>query len=98
MVLKEFSMEVPGRGRVDVSFYLHFDTHTINIDELKIHADFDSGLPHHAQLKQDQGQWILYAEHPNMENGQVVVTPQYYNDDLSRAVAERVLAYKNAES
>lgn len=97
MVLKEFNVSVPGKGRVSVSFYLHFDAHSASVGEIKIHTDFDSTLPHRAWLKQDEGQWKLFDEHPSMQNQEVVVRPEFLEDDLSRAIVEKILEIKADE-
>ncbi len=98
MVLKEIHVDVPGRGRVDVAFYLHFDGHTTTVGELKIHTDYDSTLPHRAWLKQDDGEWKIFDEHPAMQNNEVKVTPEFLEDEVSREIVRKILAVKEAES
>jgi hypothetical protein len=97
MVLKEFSITVPDKGQVNVSFYLHFDTHTVTIDQLKICADYDCGLPHQAKLVFESGTWRLYADHPVMDHNNVVVAPIYFDDEVSREIVERVQAMREQE-
>jgi hypothetical protein len=97
MKLKEFSLDIPGKGRAEVSFYLHFDTNTVTVGEIKIHTDFESTIPHRAWLKQYEGEWKLYDDHPSMINNEVVVGPEYLADDLSKAIAERIIAIRTQE-
>jgi hypothetical protein len=97
MVFKEFSVTVPGKGQVNVSFYLHFDTHTATVDQLKIRADYDSGLPHQAKLVFENGAWRLYADHPVIDHNNVVVEPTYFDDEVSREIVERVQAMREQE-
>ena len=98
MVLKEFSIQVPDKGRVDVSFYLHFDTHSVTVNQLKIRADYDSGLPHQAQLKEENKTWLLYADHPAIDHNAVVVAPLYFDDEVSKQIVERILDIKAQET
>lgn len=98
MVLKEFSVNFPGKGSVDVSFYFHFDTNTVTVGEIKIHADFDCALPHRAWLKQDEGVWKLYDDHPKMQGGEVVVVPEFLDDDISNEIVRRILFLREQES
>lgn len=91
MVLKEFSMQVP-QGKVDVAFYLHFDTGPVTFSEIKIHGDFDTGIPHKVQMKQDHnGQWKLYSDHPEMINGELKVVPEFFDDHLSNKIVSKIL-------
>jgi hypothetical protein len=97
MVLKEFSLKIPDKGKVEVSFYLHFDTPAVSVGEIKIHTDFDSTLPHRAWLKEDDGRWKLYDDHPLMENGEVVVAPEFLNDDISNEIVKTIIGIKSGE-
>jgi len=94
MELREFQMAIHDRGTVDVSFNLHFDSRDPTVGEIKIHSDFESGLPHRAQLKQEEGNWKLFAEHPVMEAGEVKIIPQFLNDELSISIAKKILYIK----
>ena len=98
MVLKEFNMVVAGRGIINISFNLHFDSHTCTVGEIKLRADYDSGLPHRVQLKQDYGVWKLYDDHPLMEGGEVKVVPEFLNDDVSNSIAAKILRIMEEES
>jgi hypothetical protein len=98
MVLKEFHINIPGKGKVDVSFYLHFDAHSASVGEIKLHADYDSGLPHRAKLKQDLGKWKLYDDHPVMVNGELKVVPEFLDTEVSNTVVNRILEIKADES
>jgi hypothetical protein len=98
MVLKEFSLKVPEKGKIDVSFYLHFDTPAVSVGEIKIHTDFDSTLPHRAWIKEEDGKWKLYDDHPLMENSEVVVRPEFLNDDISNEIVKTILAIKSGET
>lgn len=92
MILKEFSIDVPGKGRVGVSFYVHFDTGKPTVGEIKIHPDFDSTLPHRAWLKQDEGQWKLFDERPANADKEIVVTPEFLNDDVANRITSKILS------
>jgi hypothetical protein len=94
MVLKDFKMNVPGKGRVEVSFYLHFDAPSPYVGEIKIHTDYDSSLPHRAWLKQDEGTWKLFDEHPFAKGNEVAVEPEFLNDEVSNAIVEQILAIR----
>ena len=98
MVLKEFAFKIPDKGKVEVSFYLHFDGADISVGEIKVHTDFESTLPHRAWLKQDNGTWKLYDDHPRMENGEVVVRPEFLNDDISNEIVKTILSLKTVET
>ncbi len=97
MVLKEITLNVPGKGKIDLKFYLHFDNHSSSVGEIKIHTDFDSSLPRRAFLKQEDGVWKLFDEHPVMENKEVKMLPVFLNDDLSKEIARRILAIQSQE-
>jgi hypothetical protein len=98
MKLKEFSVAVPGRGSVDVSFYLHFDGRNTSVGEIKIHSDYDSGLPHRAWLKQDNAIWYLYDDRPIIEGSEVKVVPEYLNNDVSNEIVAKILDIVEQES
>lgn len=91
MVLKEINLDIPGKGRVDLKFYIHFDAHSSSIGEIKIHTDFDSTLPRRAFLKQDNGIWKLFDEHPTSVNSEIKVVPEFLEDDVSRSIVQRIL-------
>jgi hypothetical protein len=86
MVLKEIRISIPGQGKIDLNFYIHFDSRNSSVGEIKIHADFDTSLPRRAFLKQDEGEWKLYDEHPTMQNGEIKVLPEFLNDEISKEI------------
>lgn len=83
-------MHVPAKGTVNVEFYVHFGEHGASASEIKIHADYNCGIPHRVQLKNDDGVWKLYDDHPKMVNGEIKVVPEFLEDDLSRNIAGRI--------
>ena len=95
MELKEFNLDVPGKGKINVQFHLHFDREPIYVGEIHIHPDFESGMPHRAQLKKDDGQWKLYIEHPENKNGEIVIVPEFLDDDLSMEIANTIMGIRN---
>jgi hypothetical protein len=98
MVLKEFTLKVPEKGRVDVSFYLHFDDPEASVGEIKIHTDYDSTLPRRAWLKKNEAdKWKLYDDHPALENKEIVVKPEFLDDDVSNEIVKTILAIKQGE-
>ncbi len=98
MVMKDFRLEVPGHGKVDVEFRLHFDSGAVSVGEIKVHSDFECGIPHKVQLKHDGSMWKLFSDHPKNENGQVVVEPQFLEDELSMTIARRITMMRDAEA
>ena len=95
MELKNFQINIPGKGTVDIDFTLHFNDNTPTISEIKVHADFDSGLPHHPQLMLHDNVWQLHVQQPVMKNNEMVVVDQYLNDDISKEIVKRLLEFKN---
>jgi len=95
MELKSFQIDVPGRGTVDVNFTLHFNNNSASISEIKVHNDFDGGLPHHPQLKLHDNSWQLFAQHPIIRNNEVVVVDEYLNDDISKEIVKRLLQFRD---
>jgi len=98
MVLKEFNMAVPGKGSIAISFYLHFDTHSASVGEINTHADFECNIPRRALLRQENGEWKLYDDHPFLENGTIKVVPEFLNDELSMLIVNKILEIKAEES
>lgn len=96
MELREFRVNVPAHGTVNVEFHLHFDTNTTTVGEIKIHADYNCGIPHRVQLKKDGDTWKLYDDRPKMVNGEVKVIPEYLEDDLSNNIVSRILEIRDA--
>ncbi len=94
MEFKSFRIDVPGKGTVDVEFNLHFNDSVGSVREIKVHSDFDSGLPHRPQLMLHDNAWQLYAQLPVMKNDEVVITDQYYNDPISNEIVQRLLEFK----
>ncbi len=95
MILKEFQVHVPAKGTVSVEFYVHFGEHGATAGEIKIHADYNCGIPHKVQLRKDDGLWKLYDDHPKMVNGEVKVIPEFLEDDLSKTIAARIQMIKD---
>ncbi len=94
MILKEFQVHVPAKGTVNVEFYVHFGEHGATAGEIKIHADYNCGIPHKVQLKKDDGIWKLYDDHPKMVNGEIKVVPEFLEDELSMTIASRIQQIK----
>ncbi len=94
MELREFQIDVPGKGTVDVRFRLHFNDHdySVTANEIKIHADFDSGLPRHPQLMFEDGIWKFHVMHPFIEDKEVVVKEEFLDDGLNQEIINRILA------
>ena len=95
MELKNFQLDVPGRGVVDVEFTLHFNNNSASVNEIKVHADFDSGLPHRVELKLHDNAWRLHYQQPVMKDNEVVVVDQYVNDGISSQIVARLLEFRN---
>ena len=95
MELRSFQIDIPGKGTVDVEFTLHFNNSTVFISEIKVHSDFESGLPHRPQLKLHDNAWQLYAQQPIMKNNEVIVVDEYLNDDISKEIVKRLLQYRD---
>ncbi len=94
MELREFKIEVPGKGTVEVSFMLHFNDHdnSASASEIKIHADFESDLPHRPHLMLDDGTWKFRVQHPVMKNNDVVVEDEFLCDGMNKEIIDRILA------
>jgi len=95
MELRSFQIDVPGKGTVDVDFTLHFNSSAISISDIKVHADFDTTLPHRPQLKLHDNSWQLYAQQPIMKNNEVIVVDEYLNDNISKEIVKRLLQYRD---
>ncbi len=95
MELRNFQIDIPGKGIIDVNFTLHFNNNSISVNEIKLHADFDSGLPHHPQLRLHENEWQLYAQVPVMKNNEMVIIDEYLDDDVSKQIVEKLLEYRN---
>lgn len=93
MELREFKLDIPGKGMVEVSFMLHFSdqTNSASASEIKIHADFDSGLPHRPHLMLDDGTWKFHVQHPVMKNNDVVVEDEFLCDGLNKDIIDHIL-------
>ncbi len=93
MELREFKIEVPGQGTIEVSFMLHFNDHdnSASASEIKVHADFDSSLPHRPHLMLDDGAWKFRVQHPVMKNNEVVVEDEFLCDGLIKDIIDRIL-------
>ena len=94
MELREFQIDVPGKGTVEVNFKLHFNDHdySVSADDIKIHADFESGLPHHPQLMFEEGKWKFHVHHPLIKNNEVVVEEEFLAEGLNQQIIDRILA------
>jgi hypothetical protein len=97
MVLREFHLDIPDKGRIDVSFNIHFDSSAPRVGEIKIHADFDCNIPHRVYLVQVDDQWQLFDEHSSMVGNEIKIDPEYLNDPISNAVLERILQIRSKE-
>ncbi|MCD6011209.1 MAG: hypothetical protein K0Q79_1071 [Flavipsychrobacter sp.] len=95
MELREFQVNVPARGTVHVEFHLHFEPHQTTVGEIKIHADYNCGIPHRVQLKKDGHTWKLYDDRPKMVNGEVKVIPEYLEDELSNTIVANILEIRD---
>lgn len=95
MELRNFQIDVPGKGVIDVNFTLHFNDNSVSVNEIKLHSDFDSGLPHHPQLRLHDNVWQLYAQVPVMKNNEMVIVDEFLNDDLSKQIVEKILQIRN---
>jgi hypothetical protein len=95
MELRNFSMDIPGKGTIDVDFTLHFNNNTVSISEIKVHSDFESGLPHHPQLTFHDNAWQLHVLQPVMKNNEIVIIDEYLNDSFSKEIVKRLLEFKN---
>ena len=95
MELREFKLDVPGKGTVEVSFMLHFNDHdnSASASEIKIHADFASNLPHrpHLMLDEADGTWKFHVQQPVMKNNEVVVEEEFLSDGLNKDIIDRIL-------
>ncbi len=95
MELREFKVAVPGKGIVEVSFMLHFNDHdnSASANEIKIHADFNSSLPHrpHLMLDEADGTWKFHVQHPVMKNNEVVVEEEFLNDGLNKEIIDHIM-------
>ena len=91
MELKSFQINVAGKGTVDVNFTLHFNNNSVSVNEIKLHSDFESGLPHHPQLVLHDNMWQLHVQQPIMRNNEVVVVDEYFNDSLSNEIVKKYL-------
>ena len=94
MELREFQIDVPGKGTVEVAFRLHFSDHdnSVSANEIKIHSDFPSGLPHHPQMLFEEGKWKFHVMHPFIEDKEVVVKEEFLDDGLNQEIINRILA------
>ena len=93
MELRSFQIDIPGKGTVNVDFALHFnDEDVVSVQDIKLHADFDSGLPHRAELVMHNNLWQLHAEMPVMKNDEVIIMDEYLKDDISKEIVKRLLA------
>ena len=95
MELKSFQLNIPGKGTIDVDFALHFNNSSVFITEIKIHADYDSGLPHRPQLVLHENAWQLHVQQPMMKNNEVVIIDEYLNDDVSNEIVKLLLGFKD---
>lgn len=95
MELREFQVKVPAHGTVNVEFHLHFEPHNTSVGEIKIHADYNCGIPHKVQLRKDGDTWKLYDDRPKMVNGEVKVIPEFLEDELSKIIVAHILELKN---
>lgn len=95
MELRNFQIDVPGKGTIDVDFTLHFNNNSVAISEIKLHSDFDSGLPHRPQLMLHDNAWQLHVQQPVMKNNEVIVVDEYLNDELSTEIVKRLLQIRD---
>ena len=95
MELREFKIDVPGKGRVDVSFWLHFSDHdnSVSAQDIKIHSDFDSGLPRHPHLMMVDHEWKFHMHTPVMVEKEVIIEDQYSAEGLSKEIINRIREY-----
>ena len=95
MELRNFQIEVPGKGTIDVEFTLHFNNNTVFISDIKIHSDFESDLPHRAQLALHDNMWQLHIQHPEMKDNEIVVVDKYLNDGYCKEILAKLLEIKD---
>ncbi len=98
MIFKEFTMPVSGKGNVHVSFIIDTIEDVLKIRDIKLHADFKSGLPHHPRLVEEKGHWKFFIEKPLLANNEIDIVPQYLDDELSIEIIDRILAIKREEA
>ncbi len=93
MELREFNIDVPGKGKVDVSLWLHFSDHdnSVSAQDIKIHSDFDSGLPRHPHLMLVDHEWKFHVQQPIMVEKEVVVEDKYSAEGLSKDIIRRIM-------
>ena len=95
MELREFTIDVPGKGKVDVHFALHFSDHdnSVSAQEIKIHSDFDSGLPKHPHLMLVDNEWQFHTQHAVLKDSDVIVEDEFSTEGLSKEIITRIREY-----
>ena len=95
MELRNFQIDVPGKGTVDVEFTLHFNNSAVSVSDIKIHSDFESDLPHRTQLALHDNIWQLHIQHPEMINNEIVIVDQYRHEGLCSQIIDKLIEIKN---
>jgi hypothetical protein len=97
MVFREFHLDIPDKGRIDVSFNIHFDGPSPRVGEIAVHPDFVCNIPHRVYLVQLDDKWQLSDENPSLFASDLTTMPAYLDDPLSNAVLERILQIRSRE-
>ena len=97
MVLREFHLDIQDKGRIDVSFNIHFDGPAPRVGKIQIHPDFLCDIPHRVNLVQVEDQWYLLDERPIMVGNELKVNPEYLTDPICNAILERILQIRSKE-
>ena len=95
---KQFQYPVSVDKAIDVQFNLEFDGSKVDITNIQIHSNYGSGLPHSPQLKEHNGAFKFYKEFESKEGNNFVGKFQYFDDEVSRGIIQKILKIKEEET
>ena len=102
MVRKHFQHNVDNNvdKATSVDFTLEYDGNKVVVENIQLHSNYKSGLPHNAQMEFDNqtGEWTLRVYYLKDINGVPTNVAEWLYSPLEKEIAQKIIKIKDEEA